>query len=125
LAARYADEWNAVYTPPGEFRRLTQELDRLLLEAGRRPEDVRRSLMTGCVFGVDPAEVRKKVERRTHGRKTPDELRAKGVVVGMASEIRAQLAELEAAGVQRVMLQWLDLDDLSGIEAMARGILLA
>jgi len=26
---------------------------------------------------------------------------------------------LEQAGVQRVMLQWLDLDDLAGLEAMS------
>lgn len=125
LAARYADEWNAVYTPPDEFRSLCQELDRLLLTAGRRPADVRRSLMTGCVFGKDQADLQKKVERRTHGRKTPAELRAKGVIVGTVEELRAQLGELAAAGVQRVMLQWLDLDDLSGLEAMGRGILTA
>lgn len=123
LAARYADEWNAVYTPPDQFRQLSRALDQLLIEAGREPTHVRRSLMTGCVFGVDQAEVRKKVERRTHGRKTPAELHAKGVVVGTAAEMRAQLAELEEAGVQRVMLQWLELDDISGLEAMARGIL--
>jgi len=122
LAARYADEWNAVYTPPDEFHRLSQELDRQLAAAGRQPGAVRRSLMTGVVFGADQAEVRRKVERRTHGRKTPAELHAKGVVVGTASDLRTQLAELEAAGVQRIMLQWLDLDDLAGLEAMAQGI---
>jgi hypothetical protein len=26
-------------------------------------------------------------------------------------------------GVQRVILQWLDLDDLNGLEALARGVL--
>ena len=34
-----------------------------------------------------------------------------------------QLGRLAEAGVQRIMLQWLDLDDLDGLEALARGVL--
>ena len=30
---------------------------------------------------------------------------------------------LEQAGVQRVMLQWLDLDDMAGLETLARDVL--
>ena len=41
----------------------------------------------------------------------------------MGEEVREQLAELEKAGVQRVMLQWLDLDDLDGLSALAKAIL--
>ena len=33
-----------------------------------------------------------------------------------------QLHELAEVGVQRVMLQWLDLDDLDGLEAMATAV---
>jgi len=33
------------------------------------------------------------------------------------------LGRLAEAGVQRIMLQWLDLDDLDGLEALARGVL--
>jgi hypothetical protein len=46
-----------------------------------------------------------------------------GVVAGSLSEIKDQLAALEEAGLQRVMLQWLDLDDLESLEALAEGIL--
>jgi hypothetical protein len=35
----------------------------------------------------------------------------------------AQLNQLVEAGVQRVMLQWIDLDDLDGIEAIAQKVL--
>ena len=38
----------------------------------------------------------------------------------LGQEIHLQLAELEQAGVQRVMLQWLDLEDLDGLEALAK-----
>jgi F420-dependent oxidoreductase-like protein len=122
LVARYAAEWNAVYILPDEFSKLSAELDVLLGQYGREPRQVRRSLMTGCVFGRDRAEVERKVEARTQGKRTADDLRRHGVVVGAPAEFRQQLAVLEQAGVQRVMLQWLDLDDLDGLEALAIAI---
>lgn len=79
--------------------------------------------MTGVVFGRDPEELRRKVEARTGGKRTADQMRTKGQVVGTAPEIVEQLDRLGQAGVQRVMLQWLDLDDLDGLEAMAAGVL--
>ncbi len=120
LVVRYASEWNAVYIPAAKFAGLNRRLDALLAAGGRQPDAVRRSLMTGCYFGRDEAEVKRKTEVR--GRSAA-EMRAQGILVGPPSEIVDQLGELAAAGVQRVMLQWLDLDDLDGLEAMARTIL--
>jgi hypothetical protein len=37
--------------------------------------------------------------------------------------VQEQIRALEEAGVQRVMLQLLDLDDLAGIEALAKALL--
>jgi hypothetical protein len=45
------------------------------------------------------------------------------LIVGTADEIVDQCQELASRGVQRVMLQWLDLDDIAGLEGMADGIL--
>ena len=123
LAAKYAQEWNAVLIPPAEISRLNSILDGYLAQKGRLPQDVRRSLMTGCIFGIDPEDVARKVSLRTHGERSADDLRQRGVVVGTADEIVAQCQVIAAAGIQRVMLQWLDLDDLSGLQAMADGIL--
>lgn len=123
LVVEYADEWNAVYLTADEFRARNAQLDELLRQAGRQPYQVRRSMMAGCVFGRDRAEVERKVQARTQGKRTVKELRQHGVIVGTAPELRQQLDELEQAGVQRVMLQWLDQDDLAGLEAMARALL--
>jgi F420-dependent oxidoreductase-like protein len=122
LAARYASEWNAVYLTPDEFQQRYIELDGLLHNQGRNPAEVRRSMMTGCVVGRDRAEVDQKVEARTQGKRTSKELRQHGVIVGTPAEIPEQLASLEQAGVQRVMLQWLELDDLAGLETLAEAI---
>lgn len=119
LVARYADEWNAVFRPPAKIAELNSQLDRLLEENGRHPTKVRRSLMTELVFGRDEAEVQRKLQ----GRMSADELRQQGSVVGTPSEIVEQLGRLSEVGVQRVMLQWLDLDDLDGLEGLARTVL--
>ena len=118
LVARYADEWNAVFVPPPRFIELNARLDELLAAEGRAPGDVRRSLMTGLVFGRDDAELQIKLR----GRDTA-QLKERGLVVGTPDEVKSQLRNLAEAGVQRVMLQWLDLDDLAGLEALARSVL--
>jgi F420-dependent oxidoreductase-like protein len=119
LVARYADEWNAVLIAADKFAELNPQLDQLLVENGRRPEEVRRSLMTELVFGRDEAELRRKLQ----GRPTAKELRQLGRIVGTPAEIVEQLGRLATLGVQRVMLQWLDLDDMDGLEALARTVL--
>lgn len=121
LVARYADVWNAVFVPPARFAELNAQLDELLEENGRTPDDVGRTLMTGCVFGRNGAEIRAKVSE--YKDQTAASLRKRGIVVGTGSEIVDQLGHLEEAGVERVMLQWLALDDISGLEAMANAIL--
>jgi F420-dependent oxidoreductase-like protein len=116
LAARFADEWNGVYLSPDEFRERSRMLDDLLRDAGRQPGEVRRTLMTRVIFGKDDDQLTERLAGES-----ADELRSKGQIVGTAQQIPAQLRELEAAGVQGVMLQWVDdLDDIEGIAALGR-----
>lgn len=121
LVAKYADEWNAVFLAPEGVRQRNEQLDTLLRENGRQPGDVRRSLMTGCIFGRDEAEVKRKLEPRNV---TYEELRQEArLAVGTGNQIVEQLGRWAEAGIYRVMLQWLDLDDLDGLEAMAKSVL--
>jgi F420-dependent oxidoreductase-like protein len=119
LVAQYAQEWNAVFISADKFAELNPQLDQLLIKNGRRPEEVRRSLMTECVFGRDEVELQRKLQ----GRPSAGELPQLGPIVGTSAEIVEQIGRLATLGVQRVMLQWLDLDDLDGLEALARSVL--
>jgi alkanesulfonate monooxygenase SsuD/methylene tetrahydromethanopterin reductase-like flavin-dependent oxidoreductase (luciferase family) len=74
--------------------------------------------MTGLVFGLDEDEVRRKLRGRN-----ASELMERGLIVGTPTEVKRQLERLAEAGLQRVMLQWLDPDDLTGLEALARAVL--
>ena len=128
LAARYADVWNGVYLSPEEFRARSAMLDDLLAQAGRQPNDVRRTLMTGIFFGRDlPALDRQLEGERTFRPElasTPrDELiaimRQRNVIVGTPEMVAGQIAAYTQAGAEELMLQWLDQDDIEGLHGLA------
>ena len=113
LAARYADEWNAVLLMPGAFAERNASLDELLREAGHSPGEVRRTMMTRAVFGRTDADVDRKLGGASREDLDP------AIVAGTSDEFVEQLGQLSEAGVERVMLQWLETDDLDGVEALA------
>ena len=121
LAARYASEWNAIFLKPEEYQALNSNLDQKILAARRELTAVKRSLMTGLLFGVDQASLERAIHSR--GSTSAEELRQRGVIVGTPGEVIDQIGALTAAGVQGIMLQWLDLDDLAGLEALAKSVL--
>ena len=117
LAVRFADEWNGVFLTADQFADLNARLEGLLREAGRPPEDVRRTLMTRGVFGRTRAEVDRKLDGVAR-----EDLDA-AVIAGTADEFVDRLGRLSDVGVRRVMLQWLEPDDLDGLEAVAGSVL--
>ena len=120
LAARFAEEWNGVFMTPADFADRSSRLDELLVAEGRQPEDVRRSIMVGTLFGRNDGELQTMLEKR--GR-SAEEMRDRGVVVGTGSEFVERIGQYAEAGVYRIMLQWLALDDLDRLEAMANAVL--
>ncbi len=118
LAAQYADEWNGVFITAQKFAELTARLDELAQAQGRAPSSIRRSLMTGSAFGATEAEVTRRLEGRSAA-----ELTERGIIVGTPDAVVEQLGRLAEVGVQRLMLQWLDLDDMAGLETLAAKVL--
>lgn len=119
-AAKYADEWNALFLNPEAYAEQNQRMDALLKEAERTPGELLRSMMVGTIFGKDDAEVDEKLTAREA---KAEDLRQRGLLVGTGPEIAEQIEALQEAGLQRIMLQWLDLDDLEGLEALAEAVL--
>ncbi len=74
-------------------------------------------MMTGIFLARDAAELARRL-----GERTKESVRERGALVGSPSELRDQLAELESAGLKRVMLQWLQIDDFEGMEALGKGL---
>ncbi len=120
LAARYAHEWNGIYLSPAKFAERNHRLDELLEEYNRQPTDVCRSLMIRCEVGESDKVLKKKFPNTSE---SMEELRQRGLLIGTASQIVDLLSQFEEAGLQKVMLQWLDLDDLDGLEVLSKSVL--
>jgi F420-dependent oxidoreductase-like protein len=123
LAAQYADEWNGVFISHFDYHDRNQHLNELLKENGRDPGSVKRSLMTQIIFGKDDNALDARLAARGHDRSKVDELTGRGLIVGTPSAVIDQLSAFVEAGVQRFMLQWLDLDDIDGLEQIANDVL--
>lgn len=118
LAAKYADEWNGIFLTPKAYSERVTRLEECVAEAGREVDEVRRSLMTQVIFGRDQNELDAALDDRD-----AEELREEGLLVGTGTTIREQLDRFEEVGVDRVMLQWLDLDDMDRLESLADAVL--
>jgi hypothetical protein len=70
--------------------------------------------MTRVVIGRTDEEALGKLAGRD-----PQELRARGVLIGTPPAIVEGLSALAEAGAQRLMAQWLDQDDVDGLELLA------
>jgi F420-dependent oxidoreductase-like protein len=118
LVAKYTDEWNAVYLNVEEFKKANARIDEALKKEKRDIKSVKRSMMTGCIFGANDSALKEKLKGRS-----VEEINQRGAIAGNASQVKEQLQKLESIGLQRIMLQWLDLDDLAGLEALAKAVL--
>jgi F420-dependent oxidoreductase-like protein len=103
LAARWADEYNTVYATLEECRERRERIDAACAEAGRDP--IRFSLMTSFAIDGDPAD------------------HHPAWIVGSIDEMARQLKALEEAGVDGIMLQHLQHDDLEAVELIGRELI--
>jgi F420-dependent oxidoreductase-like protein len=110
LAARWADEYNTIYATADECRERRERIAAACREAGRDP--IPFSLMTGFAVAGDHAT------RLLKGESAPE-----AWIAGTPEEIVEQLRALEAAGVERVMLQHLQHDDTDVVELIGREVI--
>ena len=115
LVARYADEWNSGARTPEDFVEINRYLDSLLDKAGRPHSSVKRSMMIFLRFGRTEAEL----QARLAAQPIPERMRA-ATLATTPEGLRDHLAALEAAGLQRAILNWRDdYDDVDGMRALA------
>lgn len=132
LAARYADVWNALALSLDAFRERTALLDDLARNAGRDPAAIRRTMMLPLYYGED----RDALDRRLAFRHSRENLAGKSLdevveqlfttgraIVGTPDTILAQIQACAAAGVQELMLQYFDQEDIAGLRSFGRNIL--
>jgi F420-dependent oxidoreductase-like protein len=113
LVARYADEFNltsgATHLVGPAYARVRAACEAI----GRDPASVTYSMMTGVLVGADEDDVRRRVKDLLialgHGDGADGdawlEERRGRWIMGTTDQARERLADLEAAGVERLMLQ--------------------
>jgi F420-dependent oxidoreductase-like protein len=129
IVAQHADEWNSHAAGVELYRVKRSKLEEHCRAVARDPDQIRRSWMSGILIGRDERELAEK------GRWMQSfipalssvlpgallaELRRRSWIVGTPDEAGSQLAAWSAVGVERVMFQWYNLDDLDGLGLLAQ-----
>lgn len=128
LAARYADEYNTVMATAAEIADVRRRLDRACEAEQRDPATLPLSMMTGWLVAADHEELRDRAARLSEWKGKGGDGDAflaalrKGTIAGTVPEALEQLAELERAGLTRLMAQHLLHRDLDAIELIGRAV---
>lgn len=126
IVASYADEWNVTRVTLEEYAGKRAVLEAHCRDVGRDASAIRRSLMVPVIVGRTPAEIeaREAGARAIFPRVPQGQAvwRAAGFLHGTPAEVVADLRRWEAAGISRVYLQMLDMNDLEAITLLAREV---
>src|SRR5215210_2587430 len=112
---------------PDTFRERSAALDVLLSKHGRQPHEVKRTLAALCFFGHTEEALARRV-RQAQG--LDEELAALSLeealetlrtewcaIAGPPEVVIEQIRAYEQAGVEELMLEWFDPDDIESAEA--------
>ena len=135
LVARFGNVWTSSRLNVDEFRERSQALDVQLEQNQRPPESVKRAGMDIVVCWRDEAELERRVGTfrqlfpAQFANLTPMEIRdalrkfVSRIIEGTPADIVDQIHAFEAAGMDELMIDWFDCDDLEGLQVLATEIL--
>lgn len=127
IVAQHADEWNTTRVTFEEFRAKRAVLEEHCRAVGRDPATIRRSLMVPVIVGRASSETAARLAAaRAIFPRLPEDAagwRAAGFLFGAPEDVARDLARWRELGIQRVMLQLFDQEDLAAIELFARHVL--
>ncbi len=127
LAARYADEFNLLSASPEDAPEAYARIRAACRDAGRDPDDLVYSAMTGVLVAETPADLRARVsdlmtalgKGSEEGEAWLAERRGRWIM-GTPDEAAERVAALARHGTQRVMLQDFLPRDLDHVRLMGR-----
>jgi alkanesulfonate monooxygenase SsuD/methylene tetrahydromethanopterin reductase-like flavin-dependent oxidoreductase (luciferase family) len=127
IVAEFADEWNLTRVDIAGFEQKLEVLGHHCADVGRDPNTIRRSLMIPMAIGRDRAEVARRIAaaRAIFPGLPADEAgwRAANFLAGSAADVGETLDRWAEAGMERVLLQMMDQEDIAALESFARGVL--
>ena len=127
IVAELADEWNVTRLDVEGYRAKRRVLAEHCGAVQRDPDTIARSLMVPLAIGRDAAEVARRVANaRAVFPALPDgeaAWRAAGFLAGTPTQVVEDLQRWDGVGMQRVLLQMLDQEDIDALELFARDVL--
>ena len=133
VVAKHADEWNCGGNQsPAEVRERTETLVAACERIGRDPRTIRRSWQGGFLIGENAVSLEQRARKiqeyfparaGTSASKLPHTLRSEGWLVGSAADIVGQIRDLAAEGIERIVFQFFDLDDLDALHSLAEEVM--
>ncbi len=130
IVAEHADEWNANVQSPEEYVLKRSKLEEHCRTLGRNPDAIARSWVGGVCIARTPTELATKAQWLTNflagaygpAMKPVDVsalIRDRKWLVGTPEEVADQLLRWKEVGIQRVMLQHFNLDDMDTLDLLA------
>ena len=130
MVAEYADEWNVTPVPADVFDHKMNVLAQHCADVGRDFEEIDKSIMLSHVIGRDEQELHDRARRimEITGREgEPAEalagMRERGLLIGTPDEVVESIRMREAQGIDRIMLQTLDMVDMDVLELIATEVM--
>jgi len=145
LVAQYADAWNVFHLTPDIFRERSEILDKLLHQAGRQPSEIKRTMMAMLFCGRNETELKQRANfayrnwvpelagqpiaklLETLAHMLTPLLNSVGAsfnpIVGTPDSVLQQINAYAAAGVDELIIQWFDVEDVEGLQVYAEEIL--
>ena len=125
IAAKYSDEFNLTSSTPAMAREKFAQLDATCATAGRVPESLARSVMTGAMIGRTEAEYLEKISgfmARIGAAGDPEEYlapRRARWLVGTPDQALAQMRAFRDTGASRLMVQHMDPTETTTLDLLA------
>jgi alkanesulfonate monooxygenase SsuD/methylene tetrahydromethanopterin reductase-like flavin-dependent oxidoreductase (luciferase family) len=125
IAAKFSDEFNLTSSTPATAREKFAQLDATCAAAGRAPESLARSAMTGAMIGRTEAEYLEKISSfmsRIGAAGDPEEYlapRRARWLVGTPDQALAQMRAFRDTGASRLMVQHMDPTETASLDLLA------
>ncbi len=117
LAGKRADEYNFFTCSPEDAKQRIE-----VMRAAANGRDVETTVMGPVLVGRNDTEYQNRLGAAAAKRDvSPAELEEKwkgaGLILGTPIDVAEQIAALDEAGIDRMYVQWIDLDDMDGMKA--------
>jgi len=132
IVAKYADVWNSQSMTAEQFQERNTLLDALILQAGRKPSDVKRTIFAPIFHWRDEQEM-EQVSSRLKATSMFAEMSTEQVfkwfmtnmpgAIGSRDSVLEKLHAYESAGVEEIHVTMFGTHKLDHLESLARDIL--